>query len=88
MANQIGNTGIWIGGRKYAFDEHSVYNTSHIISHELNVASDVKTSFDCGLNDKYIYGRCNLHDFDDLRPILNDVIQFITNALNDNHGYK
>lgn len=81
MANQVGNTGIWIGSRSDGLDEHSVFNTCHQISHVLNVARDVKTTFDAGKSDKYVYGKCDLDDKDDIRPVLPFAFKFISEAL-------
>lgn len=80
-ANQVGNTGIWIGNRLDGLDERSVLKISRQISHVLNVAKDVKTTFDAGKSDRYVYGRCDLDDKDDLRPFLPFAFKFISEAL-------
>lgn len=80
-ANQVGNTGIWIGSRLDGLDERSVLKISRQISHVLNVAKDVKTTFDAGKSDRYVYGRCDLDDKDDLRPFLPFAFKFISEAL-------
>lgn len=63
MANQIGETGIWIGGHMDALNEKTVMGTDSRITHILNVANDVKTEFDA-VSKKYKYMRCEIDDDD------------------------
>ena len=84
VAHQIGETGIWIGNKLDAMDEHTVYNIDHRISHILNVTWDVKTTFDVPVpvqDRKYVYGRLDLDDMDDLSRALPNAFAFMDCAL-------